>query len=255
MKLVWIANYYIIACPWIFLWGGARATRYHAWSWNKAWTPTADLEDRRLEVWDLLRQAEGAAERSGYDDLAESLSLVSMLWAAGFEDRARQALAGAAGPLPAGLEGDSAEGTVREWLGDEDDSPRECCHGKLIGDDCGLCELQGPDRPEPAIWEPSRVVERFEVLHGTLFTVECESGFSRSIGSLVRLGGQVWKVLGWDDHKMAGGPRDGEVIVLRVAPWIEAEEDDMWNRKAEEAWAKFRAVLSVHEDLRKRGEK
>lgn len=26
-------------------------------------------------------------------------------------------------------------------------TPRECRHGKRVGDDCGLCELQGPDRP------------------------------------------------------------------------------------------------------------
>lgn len=27
--------------------------------------------------------------------------------------------------------------------------PEECRHGTAIGDDCGLCELQGPDRPVP----------------------------------------------------------------------------------------------------------
>jgi len=51
-----------------------------------------------------------------------------------------------------------------------------------------------------------------------VFVVTCDPGFNRERYSLVELEGGMWEVLGWDDHRMAGGPHDGENIALKVRP-------------------------------------
>lgn len=67
------------------------------------------------------------------------------------------------------------------------------------------------------LWAP-KMIERFDLPHGTIFTVEVGIGFTRQAGQLVRLPGQVWEVVGCDDYRTAGGPHDGEMIALAVNP-------------------------------------
>ena len=61
-----------------------------------------------------------------------------------------------------------------------------------------------------------RVIDRLDLNHGTVFVVTCDAGFDRKIGSMVLLQGGWWEILGWDDHRLAGGPCNGENIAIKV---------------------------------------
>jgi hypothetical protein len=74
-----------------------------------------------------------------------------------------------------------------------------------------------------AAWEPKIVLERHDLANGTVLVVECDSGFDRKVGGLLRAYGETWEVLGWDDHLTVGAPHDGERIAVRVRPLLTSE--------------------------------
>lgn len=80
-----------------------------------------------------------------------------------------------------------------------------------------LPAFRGGDRMSKptGVWKPT-VYDRFDLAHGTLFVVTCGPEFNRQIGSVVELQGGMWEILGWDDHRMVGSPRDGENITIKV---------------------------------------
>jgi hypothetical protein len=100
----WKLLHNLVAHPYLALTGAigageASAATFHDWTGAHAWPVPTDAEERRLEVWEKLREAEGAAEAAGFEHLADALGTVAALWAAGFEDRAALALDHAAAPL------------------------------------------------------------------------------------------------------------------------------------------------------------